>query len=74
MCIIESVVFVFFFFLAEDGIRVLGRSRWLGDVYNGQPRVHVDSCGICCRGAGAAESGLRDDSYTHLTVPTIYCV
>ncbi len=28
--------FFFFFFQAEDGIRVVGRSRGLGDVYEGQ--------------------------------------
>ncbi len=33
------VVAVVFFFQAEDGIRDVVRSRGLGDVYEGQPRV-----------------------------------
>ena len=34
---------IFFFFQAEDGIRILVRSRGLGDVYKGQmlSRPHV---------------------------------
>ena len=42
------VIYSFFFFQAEDGIRDLVRSRGLGDVYKrqtvtpvAQPRVHV---------------------------------
>ena len=34
---IRSVLFCFFFFQAEDGIRYLVRSRGLGDVYKRQP-------------------------------------
>ena len=33
---IVGIVFVFFFFQAEDGIRDLVRSRGLGDVYKRQ--------------------------------------
>ena len=35
LCIVD-VLFVFFFFQAEDGIRDLVRSRGLGDVYKRQ--------------------------------------
>ena len=35
------IVFVFFFFQAEDGIRDLVRSRGLGDVYKRQPQGGV---------------------------------
>ena len=35
------MVFVFFFFQAEDGIRDLVRSRGLGDVYKRQPLTIV---------------------------------
>ncbi len=36
---VVGVLFIFFFFQAEDGIRDLVRSRGLGGVYKGQ--VHV---------------------------------
>ena len=35
-CIVCSVLYFFFFFQAEDGIRDLVRSRGLGDVYKRQ--------------------------------------
>ena len=47
------VLYVFFFFQAEDGIRDLVRSRGLGDVYKRQGCVcagtfqDTDSDGIC---------------------------
>ena len=36
----ETVLCVFFFFQAEDGIRDLVRSRGLGDVYKRQAHAH----------------------------------
>ena len=36
MCLRVSVIYVSFFFQAEDGIRDLVRSRGLGDVYKRQ--------------------------------------
>ena len=40
-----------FFFQAEAGIRVLVRSRGLGDVYKGQVRDHL--CGQFAHGPGS---------------------
>ena len=39
MCVLCIVVFVIFFFQAEDGIRDLVRPRGLGDVYKRQAEV-----------------------------------
>ena len=75
---------LFFFFQAEDGIRVLGRSRGLGDVYKrrvwgGGPAL-VRRVGLGPRPgapqapAGTARCGVGAVSYTHLTLPTIYFV
>jgi len=36
LCSVFTLVFVYFFFQAEDGIRDLVRSRGLGDVYKRQ--------------------------------------
>ena len=47
---VASVLLVFFFFQAEDGIRDLVRSRGLGDVYKRQPR----SCAIRPRGTASS--------------------
>ena len=42
MCILRWIIWLFFFFQAEDGIRDLVRSRGLGDVYK---RQHIDRSG-----------------------------
>ena len=70
---------VLLFFQAEDGIRDLVRSRWLGDVYKrqllgrGKHRTHQQPCRV------NEVVQLRDIrihvgdgpvSYTHLTLPT----
>ena len=39
--LLERVVFLFFFFQAEDGIRDLVRSRGLGDVYKRQGMAFI---------------------------------
>ena len=74
----------FFFFQAEDGIRVLVRSRGLGDVYKRQ--VFGDNLrnlllqpplkGKVVLGLDPAyRTGCKlAVSYTHLTLPTIYSV
>ena len=43
------MMYVFFFFQAEDGIRDLVRSRGLGDVYKRQPlwRLWIVFCQLC---------------------------
>ena len=72
------------FFQAEDGIRYLGRSRGLGDVYKRQ--VYIIAYDIqrftkrkCYLGAFGQQSVQEDKyifdtfkpvSYTHLTLPT----
>ena len=43
------VVFLFFFFQAEDGIRDLVRSRGLGDVYKRQLQLDPTQCGFLDR-------------------------
>ena len=58
---------VFFFFQAEDGIRVLVRSRGLGDVYKSQfehvgapgPRLAEHFAGLGQRGLDAGEHDRR---------------
>ena len=85
---LSSVSLFFFFFQAEDGIRVLVRSRGLGDVYKRQHlRLNVlcDSTALCppqnpinpmynapVQRPSCAHSS--PVSYTHLTLPTIYSV
>ena len=71
---------VCFFFQAEDGIRDLGRSRGLGDVYKRQGRDRRRAGrGRHPRGARARYLRGRQPpqrrrhgavSYTHLTLPT----
>ena len=81
---IDVMLFFFFFFQAEDGIRDLVRSRGLGDVYK---RQHADVAGdrsagsfyLLARGlldqsGDQGGCGHRPVSYTHLTLPTIYSV
>ena len=76
----SNLLFCFFFFQAEDGIRDLVRSRGLGDVYKRQAQYRADP-GMTARGhrdsgcAVAGRDGLRNlesgaVSYTHLTLPT----
>ena len=75
-----SLLFYFFFFQAEDGIRDLVRSRGLGDVYKRQVYDVVET-GTGKRDnsllwvittAGSNRSGICYEavSYTHLTLPT----
>ena len=57
VCLLVYVLFVFFFFQAEDGIRDLVRSRGLGDVYKRQELLQLVA--VVCVGrrrpfAGAA--------------------
>ena len=81
-----SVFFFFvcvFLFQAEDGIRDLVRSRGLGDVYKRQRQHRFDldrrpgdrldrrrDRPPAAHGRGAARTGGRPVSYTHLTLPT----
>ena len=68
------------FVQAEDGIRVLVRSRGLGDVYKrqgGEERGAALLGRAACRCAAGSrgqahgeEQPLRPVSYTHLTLPT----
>ena len=78
------LIYLFFFFQAEDGIRDLVRSRGLGDVYKRQGkdtrgilRVHqfdkVEMF-VFCKPEDAADQHAQPVSYTHLTLPTIYSV
>ena len=77
---IVHMLFLFFFFQAEDGIRDLVRSRGLGDVYKRQDLVCVTaSCyGKAIDNALSAvdetsrlvSAGTIAVSYTHLTLPT----
>ena len=74
------IVWFFFFFQAEDGIRDLVRSRGLGDVYKRQHRVlaaqfveegsHVGRRRLGHDAAGLHRAGQEAVSYTHLTLPT----
>ena len=76
--------FALFFFQAEDGIRVLVRSRGLGDVYKRQPLStlaglmppFVIAGGLFAFSAISPGeiAGLAAVSYTHLTLPTTYSV
>ena len=79
-CCILSVLVVFFFFQAEDGIRDLVRSRGLGDVYKRQIFAHLH-VGAQAGDALDFVARLKDQflamrhhqgavSYTHLTLPT----
>ena len=59
-----DLLFVFFFFQAEDGIRDLVRSRGLGDVYKrqlysgggGRSGLPRDSVSALCSGGGGSAS------------------
>mgnify|MGYP003381585496 CR=1 FL=1 len=74
------MVYFFFFFQAEDGIRDLVRSRGLGDVYKRQARmlarggdfqrVVVERLLGDRRQADQHEHRVVPVSYTHLTLPT----
>ena len=82
------VLFVLFFFQAEDGIRDLVRSRGLGDVYKRQGVLLATLIGalwfLWPSGGNTGKpvyiafvaglSGPGAVSYTHLTLPTIYSV
>ena len=80
VCDCVFVVFLFFFFQAEDGIRDLVRSRGLGDVYKRQVlvAVAVERCGLghqkpilSLRKCSAISLERPSPvSYTHLTLPT----
>ena len=68
-----------FFFEAEDGIRELGRSRGLRDVYKRQVadwEMHEGIPELLNLPIPALELqiGPAPVSYTHLTLPTIYAV
>ena len=79
-----DLLFLFFFFQAEDGIRDAQESRGLGDVYKRQVRdragsgLHLDlalnrelqRAEVERPGRGAQGAV----SYTHLTLPTISSV
>ena len=75
-----SLLCIFVFFQAEDGIRDLVRSRGLGDVYKRQPRCVGRAAGAGVRQspqavfdrrrAAAVEGCVCAVSYTHLTLPT----
>ena len=74
------MLFRFFFFQAEDGIRDLVRSRGLGDVYKRQvENLHGGALDQREVGAGQQDVQAREPrdhapavpvSYTHLTLPT----
>ena len=84
----SSVLALFFFFQAEDGIRDLVRSRGLGDVYKRQE--YYDAPAVAKVVLAAPVGNLTNNrliiyneiqslsvdtvSYTHLTLPTIYSV
>ena len=74
------MIYVFFFFQAEDGIRDLVRSRGLGDVYKRQGQMELylrylekfetekeENTPI---GLILCAEGSKAVSYTHLTLPT----
>ena len=75
-----KLVWEYFFFQAEDGIRDLVRSRGLGDVYKrqGEAEQRAAHAGIPVGRAEADEGrdqidrlhGIGSVSYTHLTLPT----
>ena len=77
---IGGVIFYFFFFQAEDGIRYLVRSRGLGDVYKRQaqsvfthlPLNHLRLClaNLARRLVTPCRFYFTTVSYTHLTLPT----
>ena len=74
-----GILLVFFFFQAEDVIRVLVRSRGLGDVYKRQGYT-VREVAVNTEGhMGQPVPVMRMQasatvSYTHLTLPTSYPV
>ena len=80
MCILVYLLFVVFFFQAEDGIRDLVRSRGLGDVYKRQDEDAFEYIqnylGTIRRHFSASEGceeilyDIEAVSYTHLTLPT----
>ena len=69
-----------FFFQAEDGIRVLVRSRGLGDVYKSQGEAISSWARVYHFAAEVHQKDLKEVlpagilpnavSYTHLTLPT----
>ena len=77
---ILSLVYLCFFFQAEDGIRDLVRSRGLGDVYKRQPSGGIITpYSVYPAIKALAEIGEKSTktlikviavSYTHLTLPT----
>ena len=78
------MVWLVFFFQAEDGIRDLVRSRGLGDVYKRQVAEDLGQFALVQGGDLFGEIGRffkallhlvqAAVSYTHLTLPTIYSV
>ena len=58
MYVVDSV-YIFFFFQAEDGIRVLVRSRGLGDVYKRQSLVPATLKSISPAKSSASAISLR---------------
>ena len=77
---VAHMIAFFFFFQAEDGIRVLVRSRGLGDVYKRQSlhatlraRQALDPDARAAtqpRSSVKSRLSQRPVSYTHLTLPT----
>ena len=77
-------VVLFFFFQAEDGIRVAQESRGLGDVYKRQETSyaeihrHTETKDTIINFAPdkvvTKKTEIAPVSYTHLTLPTIYSV
>ena len=80
VCVFVCVLYFFFFFQAEDGIRDLVRSRGLGDVYKRQSigRIWWSASGLSVawwrfwrdENPGCASPPADPVSYTHLTLPT----
>ncbi len=68
-----NIVFMYFFFQAEDGIRDLVRSRGLGDVYKSPVARQV--AGASSRAMpedrkGTVANVLKPVSYIHPTLPS----
>ena len=77
LCLFFFVVF----FQAEEGIRVLVRSRGLGNVYKRQVHIPVyglpEAVQVVAQGPTLGSRGQAVPSpvsYTHLTLPTNYSV